>query len=142
MMHTLEVKEDQKVSERVAVILDKDPFFRDFQCFLLARQGFHPRCPEAPEDFNADWVRAQRPSIVISEILLPGKNGLDLARELKGPPPLGCPVIVYSVLDVKDRALAAGADKFLHKPVMREGYLSAVKSVTEPKHLEPLHGSS
>lgn len=131
MMPAQNVEEHILAGRRVAVILEKDPFFRDFQSFVLGKQGYAVRHPQDPAEYTADWVRAQQPSLIITEIMLPGKNGLDLTRELKTPPPVGCPVIVYSVLQAKERALAAGADKFLQKPVLREGYLSAVTSLVK-----------
>lgn len=111
---------------RIAVVLDKDPFFREFQVFLLRGVGYDVRTPERPEDHTAAWVCAQAPNIVVTEVILPGTSGFDLVRELRASPGLRCPIIVYSVLRVKDRALAAGADRFLLKPTMRESYLAVL----------------
>lgn len=115
----------------VAVVLDSDAFFRDFQRFLLSAQGFSVLAPDPLEDVTAAWVREQRPSVIVMEVLLPGKNGLELLRELRAPPGVRCPIIVYTVLRIKERALAAGADKFLLKPLMRESYLTALGEATK-----------
>lgn len=115
----------------VAVVLDKDPFFRDFQVFLLSRNGYEVRVPTSPEEFSATWVHAQAPDVVVTEILLPGKNGLELTSELKAATGKRCPVVVYSVLRAQERALAAGADRFLLKPLLRESYLSALEDATK-----------
>lgn len=115
----------------VAVVLDADFFFRDFQTFLLAANGYAVRVPKSPMDYTAEWIRAQSPAIVVTEILLPGVSGLDLVQELKRAPAIRCPIIVYSVLRMKDRALAAGADSFLLKPLVRESYLLALRDATK-----------
>lgn len=115
----------------IAVVLDKDAFFREFQTYLLTKQGYEVVVPRGSEDYNVDWVVAQRPGIVVTEIMLPGRNGLDLVRELRKSALTHCSIIVYSVLSAEVRALAAGADRFIHKPVMREAYLSAIQDTTK-----------
>jgi CheY-like chemotaxis protein len=112
---------------RTAAILDKDAFFREFQAFLLTRQGYNVVVPAGPEDYTAAWVISKRPDLVVTEIMLPGRNGLDLVRELRQAALPRCCIIVYSVLSAQARAYAAGADRFIHKPVMREAYLSAIE---------------
>lgn len=123
----------EKAGRPVAVVLDKDPFFRDFQVFLLSRSGYDVRYPASSEDFTAAWVHAQEPDVVVTEILLPGKNGLELTSELRTTPGKTCPIIVYSVLKAPERALAAGADRFLLKPLLRDSYLSALEDATKSR---------
>lgn len=112
---------------RTAVVLDKDAFFREFQTYLLLKQGFAVASPERAEDYGAAWVLDRRPDLVVTEIVLPGRNGLDLVRELRLSALARCSIIVYSVLSAERRALAAGADRFIHKPVMRDAYLTAIR---------------
>ena len=115
----------------IAVILDKDPFFREFQTYLLTKQGYDVAVAERNEDYTAEWVLSKRPDVVVTEVMLPGRNGLDLVRELRQSPDVRCSIIVYSVLSAETRAIAAGADRFIHKPVMREAYLSAIQDTTK-----------
>lgn len=110
-----------------AVVLDKDEFFREFQTYLLTKQGYDVVTPERSEDYTANWVLGKQPDVIVTEIMLPGRNGLDLVRELRRSPLLHSSIIVYSVLSAEARALAAGADRFIHKPVMREAYLTAIQ---------------
>lgn len=122
---------DAKPAARVAVILDSDPFFREFQNFLLQGNGFAVRMAMKPEEFTASWIRAHDPDIIVTEVLLPGRSGLDLTRELRQGPGVRGAIIVYSVLRVEQRALAAGADRFLLKPLLRESYLDALQDATK-----------
>ena len=115
----------------VAVVLDPDPFFLGFQTFLLGGNGYTVRSPATPEEFTAKWVLAQRPDLIVTEVLLPGRSGLDLVRELRASAELQATIIVYSVLRVNDRALSAGADRFLLKPLMRESYLTALNDAAK-----------
>ena len=118
---------------RTAVILDKDDFFREFQIFLLTSRGFRVATPERSEDFTAAWVHAQDPDLVVTEIILPGGNGFDLIRALRRTPGSRCAVIVYTVLGAEARAIAAGADVFIQKPILRDAYLSAIQDLTKER---------
>ena len=62
-----------------------------------------------------------RPQLVLCDIALPGMDGLQLVRELRtrlaGEPVVFAAVTGYSSGDEKERAIAAGFDSFLVKPL-------------------------
>lgn len=61
-----------------------------------------------------EWLRAKRYELVITDVNLPGMDGLALAERLRG-----MPVIVVSgspEAELEQRARAAGARAFLAKP--------------------------
>jgi DNA-binding response OmpR family regulator len=65
-------------------------------------------------------IRADRPDVVISDIMMPKVNGLELLAALRGEPSTaGLPVILLSakaqVADVQ-RGLELGADDYVTKP--------------------------
>ncbi|MCA1812672.1 MAG: response regulator [Halobacteriales archaeon] len=110
-----------------AVVLDNDPFFRDFQEVLLTHEGFAVTAPTDPEKFTAAYVASLRPQVVICEILLPDRDGLELVSEMRRVPELErATIIVFSVLRAEERALQAGADRFVLKPLMRERLLREI----------------
>jgi signal transduction histidine kinase/CheY-like chemotaxis protein len=60
------------------------------------------------------------PDVVLSDIALPGRNGLDLARELRARPAMDATLVAvsgFSGTEHVDRALTAGFDVHLAKPV-------------------------
>ncbi len=59
-----------------------------------------------------------RPDLLILDLMLPGKSGLEVLTELRADPALAdAPVLVVSAWSHLDRdAVAAGADRFLVKP--------------------------
>jgi two-component system, OmpR family, alkaline phosphatase synthesis response regulator PhoP len=116
---------------KTVVILDKDDFFREFQVFLLSKRGYRVVTPDRSEDFTHEWVRRQDPDILVTEVILPGGNGFDLVRKLRETPGARCAIIVYTVLGAEARALAAGADLFIQKPLLRDAYLSAIRDLTK-----------
>ena len=67
--------------------------------------------------------------LVLLDISLPGKSGLEICREIKADPALrGIPVILFSasVENIEDHRRKAGAEAFLIKPFETENLLKTV----------------
>jgi DNA-binding response OmpR family regulator len=70
------------------------------------------------------------PQIVITEILVPGLDGLSLCRRLKesfGPDRIQ--VLIFSILAASGRAREAGADAFLVKPLAERRLVDTVRQL-------------
>jgi CheY-like chemotaxis protein len=68
-----------------------------------------------------DAIRANRPSLILMDIQLPGIDGLELTRRLKADP-LTRPIVIiavtaYAMKGDQDRALAAGCNDYVTKPI-------------------------
>ena len=63
-------------------------------------------------------AEANRPDLVVLDLILEGRSGFDVLEALRGDPRTSrTPVLVLSASsDVDAHALAAGADRFLAKP--------------------------
>ncbi len=113
-----------KDSERRALILvvERNPAVQRLERFLLEQAGYSVEF--ATDGVSAlERARELRPKIVVTEILIPRLDGLSLCRELKSDPQTrSIIVLVFSHLHAEDRALEAGADAFIVKPV-EEGHL-------------------
>ncbi|HEX5842173.1 MAG TPA: EAL domain-containing protein [Pseudomonas sp.] len=76
-------------------------------------------------------VAAERPTIVISDIVMPEMDGYELCRRLKGDPDTATiPVIlVTSLADARDvvHGLASGADNFIVKPYDEKYLMSRIR---------------
>jgi len=73
------------------------------------------------------------PSVVILDLIEPGKNGLNLLRKIKRRAP-ACEVIIVSAFGetaILEEAMAAGAFDFLNKPVKRKAILDAVQRASK-----------
>jgi DNA-binding response OmpR family regulator len=77
-----------------------------------------------------DAVRRTRPTLLITEVLIPKLDGLTLCRLIKGDPTLASvKVLVLSFLSAEDRALLSRADEFIKKPIQRPIILQAVRAL-------------
>jgi CheY-like chemotaxis protein len=111
--------EDRPPREGKALILvvDRDPHVQALERFFLEEASF---TVELAEDGRRGFelARALLPDILISEILVPGMDGLSICRAIKADPTTQhILVVIFSLLAAEDRAQDAGADLFLRKPI-------------------------
>ncbi len=70
-----------------------------------------------------------RPSAVVLDVLLEGEHSWDLLQQLKNDPETAAiPVLVVTVVDNREKALALGADAFHAKPVERNWLLQKLEA--------------
>jgi CheY-like chemotaxis protein len=102
------------------LVVERNPIVQRLERFFLQQAGFGV---EFTEDGVTALARAQelKPRIVVTEILVPKLDGLSLCRQLKGSAETeNILVMIFSHLQADDRALEAGADAFLLKPLDEE----------------------
>src|SRR5690242_20426592 len=78
-------------------------------------------------------IEREKPDLVILDLMLPGQNGFDVCRKMKGNPELkNIPVIILSAkneeLDVV-LGLELGADDYVPKPFSPKVLFSRIKAV-------------
>ncbi len=75
--------------------------------------------------------------VVLLDVMMPGMDGLEVCRRLKrDPATFHIPVVMVTALDQpsdRNRALEAGADDFLAKPIDEVALLARVRSLTRLK---------
>jgi CheY-like chemotaxis protein len=99
------------------LVVERDIHVRALERYFLEDAGYMVEFAE--DGVQAlDLVRRLEPRILISEILVPGLDGLSVCRAIKADPAT-CHIIVliFSILTAEDSARDAGADGFLRKPL-------------------------
>jgi CheY-like chemotaxis protein len=108
------------------LVPDGDPYAAEFADYFLRTEGY--RTDLAFDAVDAERsIRAQQPNLTVIDLLLSGGRGLELCRRLKAESDMA--ILAMSTLSQRDRALAAGADAFLLKPIQPFHLISAVKDL-------------
>ena len=86
---------------------------------LLGMEGYQVvTLLDMPGDIM-DNIRSTKPDILLIDIFLGDRNGMDVVRQIRQMPDLnGIRIIMVSGIDKTEECLAAGADEFLLKPYM------------------------
>lgn len=114
---------------RVLVVED-EPSFVEALRVALGREGFEVA---VAEDGRAglEGFRADRPDVVLLDLMLPGMAGLDVLRAIRRESSV--PVIVVSAKDHESDVVAAlelGADDYVTKPYSVRELLARIRAAT------------
>ncbi len=120
------------MATRTILIVDDEPEIVTIARDYLERAGF--RVQSAGDGASAlRQARAELPSLIVLDLMLPGMGGLDVARALRGDPatrPL--PIIMLTALvEETDRliGLELGADDYISKPFSPRELVARIKAV-------------
>lgn len=117
----------------IILVIDRDPHVRELESHFLNRAGYSVGFA-LDGDSALEQARKIAPDIIITEILVPGLDGLTLCRRLKGDPGTrDIAVLVFSILAAAGRAREAGADAFLLKPLAEHTLVDTVRRLLEAR---------
>jgi len=111
------------------LIVDDDAEIRELLSIYLSDQGFEVAAVEDGPAMDA-WLSSNTADLVILDLMLPGENGLSLARRLRVDHRL--PIIMISARGEEvDRivGLEVGADDYIPKPFSPRELLARVRAV-------------
>ena len=120
-------------------VVDDDSCILDSVVLFLKKAGFECTCFENADDC-LEYLRQQNCSLLITDIRMPDKSGMELLIEVKHIVPW-LPVLVmtsYGDIPLAVKAVKKGAVDFIEKPLEWEGFLALVKSIVEQNDLSNL----
>lgn len=119
------------------LVVDDEPTVRDVVVRYLHRDGFATLEAGNSEDARELIVR-HAPSLVVLDVMLPGTDGLELCRWIRGRSEL--PVILLTArVEESDRivGLELGADDYVTKPFSPRELAARVRTVLRRVRTEP-----
>lgn len=119
--------------KKIMVIDDEGDLLRMVRIRLEAN-GYEVVTLESGEGV-LEKVKAEKPDLVLLDIVMSGKSGYDVCRELKADQTTaGIPVIVFTAHypgeeDFKKRAADIGADDYILKPFEAQALLAKIEAL-------------
>ena len=117
---------------RRIVLVEDEPNIIEAISFILSRAGWEVTS-HANGETALDAIRRTTPAAVLLDVMLPGRSGYDILRDLRADPALGTvPVLMLTARgQKKDRELAdaLGVTRFMTKPFSNSDLLAALDEI-------------
>ena len=122
--------------EKILVIDDEKPTLSMFGLFLGA-YGYEVFTAENGLE-GIELFKKERPPIVVTDIKMPGMDGLTVLKEIKAIDPKTAVIMVtgHGDMALAKQALDAGAVDFINKPIKKEALDQALNSARERLNLK------
>ena len=135
------------------LIVEDEPKLAALEADYLKAAGYEAHCIGNGAEV-VPWVRANAPDLILLDLMLPGRDGLDICREVRGFSDVPIVMVTAKVEEI-DRliGLDLGADDYVCKPfsvrelvarvraILRRGRApSAGLTLNEEQHLAQLDG--
>ena len=115
------------------LIVEDDSTIRALLEMALLGSGYADVSSAARGDEGLDLVRREKPDLVLLDVMLPGLDGLEIARRIRATPELAATRILMLTARTEPddivRGLEAGADDYVTKPFDRKVLLARIKAV-------------
>ena len=117
---------------QLVMLIEDEKEIRDLIRYNLEREGFLVYAAADGEE-GLRRLQASRPDVVVLDLMLPGRNGLEVLREVRGSPAThDLPVMVLTARSAEmDRLLGFenGADDYITKPFSPRELVARLKAL-------------
>jgi CheY-like chemotaxis protein len=129
-----QLQQEEARKKRFVLVVDGDP--RDLHATSLLAQNFGYTATAVKSVEEAlEFLLIASPSLIITELVFPGRNGLALMEAVKsGAGTAAIPVIVQSSLadrESEERCRRLGCSSYVRKPLTAEGLYRAIQEALE-----------
>ncbi len=111
------------------LVVDDNPTMVEMISTVLKIHGYEPQAALSGEQ-ALGLVAQRQPDLILLDMSMPGLDGLETLRRLRGMPEgEDIPVVVVTAapeIDLEERVLLAGGNATLHKPVGMDVLVGAV----------------
>jgi two-component system response regulator BaeR len=111
------------------LIVEDEPKLASLVADYLKAAGYEAHCIENGLEV-VPWVKANTPDLIVLDLMLPGRGGLEICKEVRGFSDLPIIMVTARVEEV-DRliGLESGADDYLCKPFSVRELVARVKAL-------------
>jgi len=127
------------------LVVEDEPKLANLLRDYLEQAGYEPHCLGDGREV-VPWVREQTPDLVLLDLLLPGKGGMEILREIRSFSVVPILMVTSRVEEI-DRLLGLelGADDYICKPFSPREVIARVRAVLRRTGGQPspaVHGLS
>ena len=130
--------------EKILVVDDEEDILELLK-FNLSREGYQVSCAASGEEALSQ-VRSKTPDLMVLDLMLPGIDGLEVAKSLKQDPETkNIPIVMLTAKGEEAdivTGLELGADDYITKPFSPRILVARVRAVLRRKTKEPLDETS
>jgi signal transduction histidine kinase/DNA-binding response OmpR family regulator len=115
------------------LVVDDEANIRDLLTQEFTEAGYQVRTAANGRE-AVKMVRAERPDLVVLDVMMPEMNGFDVAAVLKNDPAtMDIPIVILSIVQDRDRGYRLGVDRYLTKPIDTDLLFREVGALIEQK---------
>jgi PAS domain S-box-containing protein len=113
------------------LVIDDEPAVRDLMKRFLGKEGFRVETASGGKD-GLRLARELRPHAITLDVMMPKMDGWSVLSALKADSELSeIPVIMFTVVDDKNRGYSLGASDYLTKPIDRDRLVRVLNQYTK-----------
>ena len=115
------------------LVVDDEANIRELLTQEFTEAGYHVRTAVNGREALRS-VRAERPDLVVLDVMMPEMNGFDVAAVLKNDPAtMDIPIVILSIVQDRERGYRLGVDRYLTKPIDTDLLFREVGALIEQK---------
>lgn len=117
---------------KTVLLIEDEPHITEAVRFLLTRDGWQVETHGRGED-AVEVVHRTEPDLIILDMMLPGRSGLDILRDLRAQDAMAdLPVLMLTARGQqkdRDQAEDAGVSRYMTKPFSNAEVMTAVRDL-------------